>query len=79
MLRPNAKVRDNGRVRACFEMKPAVYDLLKKITEHDHRSMLAELTYLIEERARALDIPRHVGKQGREGNCGIPSVPPALE
>lgn len=54
MLKPLAKVRENGRVRVCFEMSPDVYALLRKIAEQDHRHLVTELTFLIQERARVL-------------------------
>lgn len=79
MQYPIAKVRDNGRVRLCFELLPDTADLLRRVSRRECRSLIAQLTFMVEERARLLDIPREVTEQGGKGDSGVPSVPPSLE
>lgn len=65
MRRP-AKVSASGRVRTHFDLKPDVYEALKEIAQADRRSMLDELSYLVMERKRLLDVGGEVGEEFRE-------------
>ena len=52
------KVHWNGRIKTRFEFRPEVYDLLKELARVERRSMVEEVSLLIEERARSLNITR---------------------
>ena len=66
MRRP-ATVNHNGKIRGHYDWDPKTYKLLRLIAESDQRSQLGELTHLIQERARALDITGEVGEKIGEG------------
>ncbi len=54
------KVHLDGRIRSHFAFKPHVYDALAEISEADRRSMTEQLSWLVLERKRALDLQRKV-------------------
>lgn len=66
MRRP-AKVNASGRVRVHHDLLPRTYRLLRQIAEADHRSQVDELSFLIEERARALNISWEFSEEVGQG------------
>lgn len=62
MRRP-ARVNASGKIRGHYDWDPETYRLLRAISEADQRSQLGELTHLIKERARDLDISGEFGEQ----------------
>lgn len=77
MKRP--KVHRGGKIRSHFEFKQEVYEALRRISEADGRTMLGELTFLVNERARALNVGGQIGKKGGEGGPSGSSVPPSFK
>ena len=65
MLRPT-KTR-NGRVRSHFDFTPEVRDMLRLIAHADRRTMLDELSHLVMERARALNLAGQLSNQVGDG------------
>lgn len=65
MISPK-KVHWNGRVRSYFEFRPDIYSKLRQIADMEHRSMVEELSWLVLERARFLNVAGKVGKKLRK-------------
>lgn len=59
------KVHEDGRVRSHFAFKPEVYKALRLISGEDRRNMTEELSHLVMERLRALDLTGKLGKERR--------------
>ena len=66
MLKPQVRDRD-GRLRLTVAFEPEVKALLQEVARHDRRSLSAEISHLVVERARTmgLNVTGHIGEKAR--------------